>query len=170
MALAKIGSRERWTTLCAQLDLPTGHADTIGAQLRHAQRTGAWTTIHHCLDQLMTLLQRQPPPIDYRARRALGHDTELLTDAIEAARLMHPSSLDTTTLVRQFWEKLTGGDIVYAPDTIGIDPVGDAYTAFRRLQPTRHADLFHIACHRLRAGGHLDGPLSWTPRPRRVRQ
>lgn len=170
MALAKIGSRDSWTTICRQLNLPTAHADTIDDLLRHAQRSGTWPTVHRSLEQLMDLLQRHPPPIDYRARRVLGRDTELLTNAVEAARLVHPSSLHTTTLVRQFWEKLAGGDIAYGPGAIRIDPDHDAYTAYRLLQPTRHADLFHVAYRRLLAGGHLDGPLNWTPRPTRVRR
>lgn len=68
----------------------------------------------------MTGLQQHPPPIDYPAHRAIGQNLDLLSAAVEAGRRRHPTTVPTQTLQRQLWERLTGGDIAYAPLPIGI--------------------------------------------------
>lgn len=161
LALAKIGSHDPWATLCRQLDLPESHSNRIGTYLRTAQARGTWPVIHAALDDLITLLQHKPPPIDYQHRRIIGRDTELLAEAVDAGRRRHPTEHDQLTLTRMFWEKFTGSDIAYAPEPLRLLPGTAAHRAFRRLQPVRHADLFHSARRHLHAA--TDGPLSWTP-------
>lgn len=113
----------------------------------------------------MAGLQQHPPPIDYPARRTLGDDLELLGEAIHAGCQVHPSLAPTETLVQQFWERFTGGDIAYAPARIRIDPNTPAYRAFRALLGVGNSDLFHVAHRHLTRSANMDGPLTWRPGP-----
>ena len=161
MALAKIGNQDTWMTICLQLNLPTTHATRIGSYLRHTHTRGTWPAVHAALDNLITVLQHHPPPIDYQQRRAIGRDVDLLTEAVKAG--CRPPDTDLLTLTGQFWEKFTGGNIAYGPGELGFDPSSPSYTNLRRLHPLRHADLFHSAYRHLIAVVPVDGPLCWAP-------
>lgn len=163
MALAKIGNQDSWMKICQHLRLPATHATRIGSYLRHAQARGTWPAIHHSLDKLITVLQHHPPPIDYQQRRAIGSDVDLLTEAVKAGRRQHPTDTDLLALTRRFWEKFTGGAIVYGPEELLLDPTAPAYLDYHRANPLRHADLLHCAYLHLRGVREVDGPLMWTP-------
>jgi hypothetical protein len=162
IALAKIGNPRSWAAICADLDLPARHATRVNAMLRHTHRTRTWPTILAAMDGLMTALQGHPPPVDYPARRELGKNTALLTEAIQTARLEHSTLTETPILVRLFWEKLTGGDIAYAPEPIRLELHSPSYAAHRREQ-SPHTELFLVAYRHLRQVAPVDGPLTWQP-------
>jgi len=111
----------------------------------------------------MTGLQQHPPPINYQNRRTLGDDLHLITDAVLAGQRRHPSPVPVQTLICQFWERFTGGDIAYAPAQIRLDPATPAYTAFRRQSGVANADLFHVAHRHLTHAAAVKGPLTWRP-------
>lgn len=110
----------------------------------------------------MGLLQQHPPPIDYQARRAHADQIAALTAAVQQARRVHPSPRPTELLVRKLWERLTGGDIAYAPEPLGIHPAHPGCLMFRRRLAVRDADLFHVAHQALRQHLQYEGPLTWT--------
>jgi len=108
----------------------------------------------------MTGLQQHPPPIDYPNRRAAGDNLGLLTAAANAGRRRHPSAIPIETLVQQFWERLTGGDIAYAPSGIRIGPGTPAYRTFRALLGLKTPEP---PC-RCTAGGSSVGHRVWSDR------
>lgn len=163
VALAKVGSTRSWAELCADLDLPANRSATVDALRRDLTRAGIWPAVRDHLDRLMAGLQRHPAPIDYHARRALGHNLDLLTDALEAGRRRHPTGSNIFTLLRLFWERFTGGDIGYAPEPISLLPGTAAYAAFRRTLGVSHCDLLHVAYRHLTRTGGVGGPLTWSP-------
>lgn len=164
MALAKTGSTRDWTTIADHLQLPANHAHRIGRLIDHLDRQRTWPVLLAAIERLMTGLQQHPPPIDYPARRAVGQNLDLLTAAVEAGRHRHPTTVPTETLQRQLWERLTGGDIAYAPLPIRIEYIDPDYRTFRRLHGVREADLFHVAHHHLRKTTDVTGPLTWRAR------
>jgi hypothetical protein len=163
MCLAKMGSTARWTSICDDLALPASHANRIAGLLRYIKRAGHWPDVLASLERLMTLLQQHPPPIDYQARRAHAGEIDALTEAVDAARRIHPSPRPTEMLVRQLWERFTGGDIAYAPSPLHLDPAGDEYVGFRSQHTLGDADLFHVAHRRLQQLLPTEGPLTWAP-------
>lgn len=163
VALAKVGCTRSWAELCADLDLPANHPAAVHDLIRDLTLAGMWPAVRDHLDRLMAGLQHHPPPVDYQARRALGHNLDLLTDALDAGHRRHPTASENLTLLRMFWKRLTGGDIAYAPDAIRLDPDSSAYTAFQHTLGVRHSDLFHVAHRQLSRTGGIDGPLTWSP-------
>lgn len=163
MALAKMGSTAEWASICDDLGLPASHARRIEGLLRHITGVALWPEVLASLERLMALLQQHPPPIDSQARRAHAARVDAFTDAIDRARRIHPSPRPNTVLVRQLWERFTGGDIAYAPDSLRLDPAIPAYAAFRRQLAIRDADLFHVAHRQLQRSLQETGPVTWTP-------
>ncbi len=163
MALAKMGSTARWTSICNDLGLPGSHANRIGSLLRYIRRAGHWPDVLASLEQLMSLLQQHPPPIDYQARRALADQVDAFTEAIDASRRIFASPRPATLLVRQLWERFTGGDIAYAPGSMRVDADSPGYGAFRRELAVLDADLFNVAHRRLQSNLQATGPARWTP-------
>ncbi len=164
MALARLGTTRDWTDICTDLRLPPSYANRISGLIQHSRRTATWPAVLAALEQLMTGLQQHPPPVDYQDRRTLGDDLHLITDAVLAGQRRHPSPVPVQTLICQFWERFTGGDIAYAPTQIQIDPATPAYTAFRRQSGVANADLFHVAHRHLTRTAAVEGPLTWRPR------
>jgi hypothetical protein len=140
--------------------LPASHANRIGGLLRGSDH---WPDVLASLERLMTLLQQHPPPIDYQARRAHASKVDAFTEAIDAARRIHPSRRPNSVLVRQLWERFTGGDIAYTPDSLRLDPASPAYAEFRRQLAVRDAALFHLAHRQLQRSLQETGPATWTP-------
>jgi len=163
MALAKTGNIRDWTTIADDLHLPATHGGRIDRVIGYLHRGGTWPKALTGLERLMTGLQQYPPPIDYPTRRVVGDDIPLVTAAVQAGRRVHPTSASLETLVRQFWERFTGGDIAYAPDPIGIKLRSPMYRAYRRVLGVPNADLFHVAHRHLSASTGVDGPLTWRP-------
>ncbi|GAA1436005.1 hypothetical protein GCM10009616_34730 [Microlunatus lacustris] len=163
MALARTGTTRDWADICTDLQLPASHADRINDFLSDAQRSSNWPTVLTALERLLTGLQQHPPPIDYPTRRRLGDDLDLLTGAVIVGQQRHPRPVPRQTLLRQFWERFTGGDIAYAPEPISIDPANPAYSTFRQTHTVASGDLFHIAHRHLRQITQITGPLTWRP-------
>ena len=111
----------------------------------------------------MTLLQQHPPPIDYQARRAHTDQIDAFTEAIDAARRIHPSRPPSSVLVRQLWERFTASNTAYAPNLLRLDPAGPDYAAFRDKLAVRDADLFHAAHRQLQRSLQETGPATWAP-------
>lgn len=112
----------------------------------------------------MSGLQQHPPPIGYPARRAVGQNLDLLTAAVEAGQYRHPTTVPTPTLQRQLWERLTGGDLAYAPRAIRIEPTRPDHRTFRRRHGVGESDLFHVAHQHLCRTTDFAGPLTWRLR------
>jgi hypothetical protein len=69
--------------------------------------------------------------LNYRQRRELGHDVDLLDQALAHTADTHPSPLPPEQLRRVFWEAFTGGDIAYAPEPLAISAGSGEYPAYR---------------------------------------
>ena len=164
MALAKMGSTARWTSISDDLALPASHANRIGTLLRYIRRAGHWPDVLASLERLMTLLQQHPPPIDYTRRRENSDRVDAFADAVEDALRIRSSPRPHLLLTRQLWERFTGSDIAHAPEPLRIEAPSIEYTAYRGYWPVRDADLFHVAHRRLQHLLPADEPLSWTPR------
>lgn len=162
MALARTGTTRDWDTIGADLHLPASHAHQIEGWVADIRHTGTWPVLLAGLERLLTGLQQHPPPIDYQARRHLGNNLDLITAAVLVGRRRHPSPVPLPTLVQQFWERFTGGDIAYAPEPIRIGPATPPYSAFR-LHGVANGDLFHVAHRHLQQTAPVAGPLSWRP-------
>lgn len=163
MALARTGTTRDWNDITRDLHLPTSHANRVDDLLADTQSTGTWPAVLTRLERLLTGLQQHPPPIDYPARRRLGNNLDLITAAVHVGRQRHPSPVPVDTLVQQFWERFTGGDIAYAPEPIRLNPATPPYTTFRRLHGVASCDLFHVAHRHLQQTALVAGPLSWRP-------
>lgn len=163
MLMAKMSNPGGFSTICACLDLPDGHADEVGGFIRQLQLSGSWPTVLAALDELMTALQREPPTIDYTARRQIGGDIRLISTVVELGRDRHPCDTDTLTLQQQFWERFTGGDIVYAPIQLRLVTGSAELAAFRRRPTAVHADLLNAAHNELGTMMAIAGTLNWTP-------
>lgn len=163
MALARTGTTRDWDTIGADLHLPASHAHQIESWLADTRHTGTWPVLLTGLERLLTGLQQHPPPIDYPARRRVGDDLDQLVAAVHVGLRRHPSPVPVNTLVQQFWERMTGGDIAYAPPTIRLDPATPPYSAFRRLPGVASGDLFHVAHQHLVHHNAAAGPLTWHP-------
>jgi len=168
MAFAKLGSGSGWADIADALSLPTTMATNIGAVLESWMRSGVWPTLLASVDVLLGQVQVSPPPIDYRRRREIGQDVDLLDRALDATSSTHPSSLPHPQLRRVLWETFTGGDIAYAPQPLTLDPKSQEYAKFRRTAhdstdrdlpriQTAHQQIEHEV-------GTPLGPLMWTPR------
>ncbi len=173
MALAKVGSGSRWAGIADTLSLPATMANSIGAVLKSWVRSGAWPTLLASIDALLSQLQVDPPPIDYRRRREIGQDINLLDRALEATSSTHPSPLPHPQLRRVLWETFTGGDIAYAPEPLTLDATSHEYAQFRRAahdSTDRDLPRLQTAHQRIeREAGTPLGPLTWTPRqPHRI--
>lgn len=171
MALAKVGSGAGWTDIANTLGLPATMANNIGAVLQSWVRAGTWPARLAALDTLLSQLQVNPPPIDYRQRREIGQDLDLLDRALDATSGTHPSPLPNPQLRRVLWETFTGGDIAYAPEPLTLDIKSRQYGQFRQLardSTGRDLPRLQTAHHHIeRDAGTPLGPLSWTPRPPR---
>lgn len=173
MILARTGTTRDWDTIGADLHLPASHAQQaqqIEEWIADTRHTGTWPVLLTRLERLLTGLQQHPPPIDYPARRRLGDHLDLITDGVLVGLRRHPSPVPVDTLVQQFWEHLTGGDIAYAPESIRLDPATPPYSAFRQLHGVASSDLFHVAHQHLVQHHAAAGPLTWRPRVLRLLQ
>ena len=111
----------------------------------------------------MELLQQHPPPIDYQARREHADQVAAFAAAVDVARRVHPSARLHVLLVRQLWERFTGGDIAYAPHPLSIDTATAAYADYRCQLSVRDADLLHVAHQWLNSNLRTTGPATWSP-------
>jgi hypothetical protein len=168
MAFAKVGSGSGWADIADALDLPATIATIIGAVLGRWDRSGTWPTLLASMDALLSQLQVSPPPIDYRRRREIGRDIDLLDRALDATSGTHPSPLPHPHLRRVLWETFTGGDIAYAPDPLTLNPKSHEYGQFQQLardSTDRDSPRLQTAHQQIeREAGIALGPLTWTPR------
>ena len=169
MALAKIGSTRTWAEIAADLELPPSVVTDVGPVLGRIERQGHWPSVLTILDSLATRLQADPAPIDYLARRQVGHDTASLRRALELAAKTHPTNTPPDVVLRHFWELFTGGDIAYAPAPLRIPLRTDPYRHYRASAVAtldHDRPLLQTALHelsRLSNVGPFTGPLAWTP-------
>lgn len=175
MLLAKVGSTRPWRLIAIDLGLPASFAVHPPNLVRHLRRTGAWPSVLRRLDEVATLLEATPPPIDYQARRWIAADQGLLVAAVNHTRsLLGPCHgwVSTSALVELFWSVYTGGDLRLAAPTEGtlLDP--DLY--HRDDEEGAHTDptadphlarfLAMVAAALAEATGHNpDEPLTWRP-------
>lgn len=184
LAAARTTTTKPFGVLALELGLPTTTANTVGATWRRLHRSDQWHAFLHDLDLLITQLQRQPPPIDYRRRRIIGDDTDLLDHALQHARRDacqcekpaapnghhrdHPRPWPVDDLRRRFWELFTGGDIAFAPPPLQLaagTPERARHCALRPAIDDEHRCCFSTAHELLRQSlaPYLSGPLTWTP-------
>ncbi|HEX8508452.1 MAG TPA: hypothetical protein VF635_02995 [Propionibacteriaceae bacterium] len=173
MVLAKLGTGSGWADIADALNLPATMANTIGAVLQSWVRSGTWPTLLASIDALLGQLQVSPPPIDYRQRREIGQDLNLLDHALDATNSTHPSPLSHPQLRRVLREMFTGGDIAHAPAPLTLDPKSHEYEQFRwAAHESTDRDLPRLqTAHQQieRETGIPLGPLMWTPsQPRTV--
>jgi hypothetical protein len=128
---------------------PPNHAHRIEGLLRYTQHYGQWPGILTSLEQLMGLLQQHPtthrlpsPPGPRRPDRRIHRS--------DRHRPPHPPQPKTDHRAGPaVWERFTGRDIAYAPESLRLGPASPAYTALRRQLAVRDADLFHAAHRQL---------------------
>ena len=107
-----------------------------------------------------------PTPINYRIRRVIAADPDVLTQALRRTTGSEPSPI----LLRHFWETLTGGDIALAPPPLGISEDSPNYTMFTTERPDFHHEYKQAFTHALNYlqnehGMPSDEPLIWSPPP-----
>ena len=96
MALARTGTTRDWDTIGTDLHLPASHAHQIEEWIADTRHTGTWPILLTRLERLLTGLQQHPPPINYPARRRLGNNLDLITDAVLVGRQRHPAPPPST--------------------------------------------------------------------------
>lgn len=172
LALAKLGSGRSWGEIAEVLDLPATMANSIGAVLQSWVRGGVWPGLLTGLDALLARLQKDPPPIDYRVRREIGRDIDLLDRALLDAQRVHPSPLRRLQLRRVFWEAFTAGDIAFAPDPLGLDRTSTEHAAYQQqaaVSRERDLPLLQTAHNAICRPHDLTlGPLLWNSTQRRT--
>jgi len=168
LALARLGSTRPFGLIAFDLALPTSMANQVGSTWKLLLRGGTWPTFLADLNTLYDRLADDPPPINYRDRRILGEDTDLiaaaLTQAADTIDVPHPDLPSQ----RRFWELFTGGDIAYGPAQLQLPPASTDYAthvAERARVDEAHMPLFRRA-HQIiheNAAIRADGPLTWQP-------
>lgn len=163
----KVGSLASWGDLALELALPRRTTHSVTGMTRTLRRRGLWPEVLIEIDEFVERLRLAPPPINYRMRRVVGDDTDLMDRALQQAS--HPQgSKPTPASRRRFWELFTGGDIAFAPTAIALDPHSPAYAQFvssrididsehRHVFATSHGYLSRL--HGIAVGG----PLYWLP-------
>ncbi|MFT4163937.1 MAG: TniQ family protein [Microlunatus sp.] len=172
MALAKLGSGRSWAEIAQTLDLPVSIAHSIGAVLQSWVRAGTWPDLLAELDTLLVRLQKAPPPIDYRLRRELGQDIDVLDQALVESQRVHASPLRRPQLIRLFWETFTAGDIGFARSPVALDRTNPEYAAYQQQAAVgRERDRPLLQTAHNAVGRLLDkplGPMQWSPTQRKT--
>lgn len=157
LLVAKYGSLLKWSTLARELCLPSTVVHTVTKTIRAAERADLWPQLLTEIDELSNTLHDQPPPIDYRVRRAIAADRRLLEKALTAAAEQRQTIPPTEAVIARFWELFTGGGMTYAPPWI------------TRAEPETGdddlTDLFLLAHAHLGTLPHVTiaGALCWQP-------
>jgi hypothetical protein len=175
MLLAKVGSTRPWRLIAIDLGLPASFTVHPPNLVRHLRRTGAWPSVLRRLDEVATLLEATPPPIDYQSRRWIAADQDLLVAAVNHTRSLLCAChgwVSTSALVELFWSVYTGGDLRLAAPTEGTLLNPDLYhrddEEGAHTDPTADPDLARflamVATAVAEAAGHNPGePLTWRP-------
>ncbi|WP_459548547.1 TniQ family protein [Nocardia sp. X0981] len=170
ICLLRLGRDIPTGAMALELGHPWQSARRIDAEIARIFGHRHWMQRLHDIEDLASKLHHAPPPIDYRARRILGTQPELLDTALDTANHRnHRESEQLTPEVRaRFWERFTGSDIAWAPPVLAQYFRGTAYTRYTRtrLACDIHWDhTFRSGLDTLRTISTLPviGPLDWTP-------
>ncbi len=168
LALGRIGNTRQFGMIALDLALPTSAATNVGATWRRLQRSNQWKEFLEQLDHLHRLLEESPPPINYRDRRILGNDVQLLIAALQDSAERNNLQQPGLRALRRFWELFTGGDIAYAPEPLAAAYLSVDYAEYagaREHVDEENAALFHGAQETIHANAALpaNGPLAWQP-------
>lgn len=170
MALAKTASSRRWNLIAVDLGLPARLSDPIRRHWRALHdNPDTWQGYLAWLNDLFVRLHRQPPPINYQARRALAVDAGVLIGCADAALRagpdQPPADLGPTMLARLAWPVLVGSDPALAPRRL-TPPDGKAARTLRTLEVTMELrpwlDGTLVALASLDPAAGV-GPVSWRP-------
>lgn len=164
LLLAHLGTTRPWSHLTLDLGLPRGFHATLARRIRARRTHGTWPTLLTQLEGLLERLQSQPPWTNYRHRRLLADDHSVLEQALALADPdQRPPAL---AIQRRFWELLTSGDALFAPQPVGIETgQHPAWTRCRQALDREHAALFEAAFQILERSSplRLGKPLCWRP-------
>lgn len=107
-------------------------------------------------------LARRPPWVDYRNRRLIADDLDLLDRAMATAA---PGAVSLEAL-RRFWELFTGRDALFAPAPLAVDVEGHPnWAGHRDHVDADHAHPFNATFELLDRSNplRLGRPLVWRP-------
>lgn len=158
MAVAKAGNLASWRALTLEMGLPPSAGHAAVALHRAATRARAWPDLLDQIETLLTRLTQHPPPIDYRIRRVVGDNLDLITWSLNHAIKDLDSPASAADLLPAFWEAFTGGHRNYGPH-------GLASTTGSTTTPTPDPAVLIRAHQYLRrlSAPQVTGPLTWTP-------
>ncbi|WNB85785.1 TniQ family protein [Cellulomonas sp. ATA003] len=162
LLLAHLGTTRPWSILTVELGLPHAFHAKIVARTRARRSDGTWPQLLTKLDHVLEHLRANPPWIDYRNRRVLADDLDLLDQALTTAH-PGPTRIDAR---RRFWELFTGGDATYAPEPLNIS--ADQYPHWAQQRgdtDAAYTEQFDAAFQILDRSSplRLGKPLTWRP-------
>lgn len=164
LLLAHLGTTRPWSHLTLDLGLPRTFHTTLARHIQAKRIHGTWTTLLTQLEQIRENLQAHTPWPDYRHRRILADDLQLLERALSAADpdQRHPSP----AVQRRFWELFTGGDALFAPHPLTVPAIQHPHWRQQLEQlDTEEMELFETAFQILDRSSplRLGRPLWWQP-------
>lgn len=168
ICLLRLGRVVPTGAFALELGLPWSSAAGVDSATAHMFGDREWPRLLRSLEDLASELHHAPPPIDYRARRIIGTQPELLNAALATANRHHGKERITPDVKARFWERFTGSHIACAPTGLAHRFRGTAYTRYVRTRGECdiHWDpTFRTALDELRAISELPviGPLDWAP-------
>lgn len=164
LLIAHLGTTRPWSHLTLDLGLPRTFHSALARRIRTRRAHGTWPTLLAQLDELLEHLQAHPPWPNYRHRRILADDPLLLERALVTAD--PDQRLPALAVQRRFWELFTGGDALFAPNTLAI--LADQHAHWRQERhelDDKQMGLFETAFQILDHSSPLllGRPLSWQP-------
>jgi hypothetical protein len=116
MCLLNLGRGIRWAYIALELGLPASLQHILASRLANTP-SQAWQQFLSSLEDTFDHLCKSPPQINYRLRRIIAADPQLIRRCVAKRTDSKPQDVpqDAITAV---WAEYTGGDIHFAPPTI----------------------------------------------------
>lgn len=123
MCLLNLGRGIQWSYLALELGLPSPLQHVAAHRLRNTPKP-AWRGFLSRLEEIFDDMCQSPPHIDYRRRRIIAADPQLLRHCVAERTSQQPQDVPQDWLVA-LWAAYTGGDIGFAPTAIRSAPPND---------------------------------------------
>lgn len=150
MCLLNLGRGIRWAYIALELGLPA-HLQHLAAQRLITTSRAAWRRFLSALEDTFTDLCQSPPQINYRLRRIVGADPDLIRYCVAKQVCCEPQDIPQNS-VAAVWAAYTGGDVQFAPPGIISKPrhtktkkmgvMGVACNATDVMQGVRYTEVF----------------------------
>jgi TniQ protein len=120
MCLLNLGRGIQWSYIALELGLPARLQHLLAARLVNTPKP-VWRRFLSSLEDAVHDMCRSPPHINYRHRRIVAADAQLLRQSLAAQTSLEPRNVPQDWLTA-LWAAYTGGDIGFAPPAIGSAP------------------------------------------------